>query len=242
MLVVEDDPASRKLVTLLLTDVGANVTAVGSAEEALSSLPAVHPELIVLDLILSRMSGLVLAEQLKSNPKTRSIVIVAVSSLGSPEAERVARSAGCIAYIRKPFDTSTFALSVAGYLGELPWVDAKEVADHQDDKHSQSAADRFRPHAPTIFQIPALFTLCPFHNDPPWSSNLNRTQERLAAPHFQWVSGRPRSISRTFLRRRRASTSAGAKPSGFLLVVVTPPTRCGTKQAAQEGGAVYCQK
>jgi CheY-like chemotaxis protein len=118
VLVVEDDASSRKLFSLVLTDAGANVTGVESAEEALNVLPQVRPQLIVLDLILSRMSGLVFAEQVKADPKTRHIVILAVSSLSGLDAERVALSAGCATYIRKPIDTSTFAQTVSRYLGK----------------------------------------------------------------------------------------------------------------------------
>jgi CheY-like chemotaxis protein len=118
VLVVEDDPSSRKLLSIVLTDAGANVTAVESAEEALKVLHQARPQLIVLDLILLRMGGLVFAEQVKADPETRSIVIVAVSSLSGPAAERVALSAGCAAYIRKPIDTSEFAHTVARHLGK----------------------------------------------------------------------------------------------------------------------------
>lgn len=118
VLVVEDDPSSRKLFSLVLTDAGASVTAVESAEEALTVLPQLRPQLIVLDLILSRMSGLVFAEQVKADPKTRHIVILAVSSLSDLDVERIALSAGCATYIRKPIDTSTFAHTVSRYLGK----------------------------------------------------------------------------------------------------------------------------
>lgn len=120
ILVVEDDAASRKLLSLLLTEAGARVTAVASAEEALDVLATARPRLIVLDLILCRMGGLTFAEQLKSNEDTCHIVIVAVSALASPEAERIALKAGCVAYVQKPIDTSTFADLVASHLGEAP--------------------------------------------------------------------------------------------------------------------------
>jgi CheY-like chemotaxis protein len=118
ILVVEDDLASNKLLNLLLTDAGASVTAVSSAEAALEVLETSSPALIVLDLILPRMAGLVLVEQVKADPKTRDIVILAVSALNGPEVERVALASGCAAYLRKPVDTATFARLVAMHLGD----------------------------------------------------------------------------------------------------------------------------
>jgi CheY-like chemotaxis protein len=117
VLLVEDDAASRKLEAVVLTDAGALVTAVDSAEEALAALGQRKAEVIVLDLVLPKMGGLVLVEQLKADPATRDIVIIAVTSLNGPDAERVALRAGCAAYLKKPIDTQTFAATVARYLG-----------------------------------------------------------------------------------------------------------------------------
>jgi two-component system cell cycle response regulator len=117
VLVVEDDAASRKLEAVVLTDAGALVTAVESAEEAAIALSRQRPDVIVLDLVLPRMGGLVFVELLKSDPANRDVVVIAVSSLNGPDAERVALRAGCAAYLRKPIDTETFAAAVAKHLG-----------------------------------------------------------------------------------------------------------------------------
>lgn len=117
MLLVEDDAASRKLEAVLLTEAGALVTAVESAEEAITVLARRKPDVVVVDLILPRMGGLVLVEQLKTDPATKDIVVVAVTSLNGGDAERVALRAGCAAYLKKPIDTQTFAATVASHLG-----------------------------------------------------------------------------------------------------------------------------
>lgn len=118
VLVIEDDAASRKLETILLSSEGALVTAVVSAEEALAVLARMRPEVIVLDLVLPRMGGLTLVEQLKADPATEKLVFVAVTALNGPEAERTAKMSGCAGYIRKPVDAETFASVVASYRGE----------------------------------------------------------------------------------------------------------------------------
>jgi len=116
VLLIEDDAASRKLEAVVLTDAGALVTAVDSAEEGLTALGQRKADVIVLDLVLPKMGGLVLVEQLKADPATRDIVIIAVTSLNGPDVERVARRAGCAAYLKKPIDTQTFAATVGSYL------------------------------------------------------------------------------------------------------------------------------
>jgi CheY-like chemotaxis protein len=104
ILVVEDDGASRKLITLLLNAEGVHVTGVGSAEEALVEIAVAPPDLLVLDLVLPRMGGLALVEHLKQHPATRGIIVVAVTSMSGPEVEGMALRAGCAGYLQKPID------------------------------------------------------------------------------------------------------------------------------------------
>ena len=116
-LVVEVDPASAKLLSVVLALEGAQVHVCTSAEDALAQLGDIAPRLIVLELVLPFMSGLLLAQRLKAAPKTRHTVIIAVTAFNGPETERVARSAGCDAYVRKPIDALSFAGLVARYMG-----------------------------------------------------------------------------------------------------------------------------
>jgi CheY-like chemotaxis protein len=118
VLVVEDDPASAKLVSILLAAEGADVHMASSAEDALERVGRFAPRLIVLDLVLPFMSGLLLAQRLKASPATRDIVIIAVTAFNGPETERLTRSAGCDAYVRKPIDVHSFARLVTTHIGE----------------------------------------------------------------------------------------------------------------------------
>jgi CheY-like chemotaxis protein len=120
VLLIEDDSANARLLSLLLRSEGARVGLASTAEAGLASLQLVWPRVIVLDLILPRMSGLLFVEQLKANPQTRDIPIVAVTSMNGPDAKRLVLDAGCAAYIRKPIDVETFAQIVAGVVVEAP--------------------------------------------------------------------------------------------------------------------------
>lgn len=107
VLVVEDDAPSAKLLAALLAIEGATVKVVQTAEEALAAVPAFPARLMIVDLILPRMSGLLLVEQMKAAASTRDIIAIAVSAVNGPEAERVALRSGCAAYLRKPIDIDT---------------------------------------------------------------------------------------------------------------------------------------
>ena len=119
-LVIEDYAPCAKLFSVLLRDAGASVRVASSAEEALRILGEQPLDLIVLDLVLPRMGGLDIVQQLRENPGTRDAAIVAVSSSHGGDTERKAALAGCNGYIQKPVDTDTFAGTLASYLKGTP--------------------------------------------------------------------------------------------------------------------------
>jgi CheY-like chemotaxis protein len=117
VLVVEDDPASAKLVVVVLEDEAGVVRTASSAEDAFAQLARDPPDLIILDLILPLMSGLLFAQQLKSQPATAAIPIIAVSAFNGSTVQRAALAVGCCAYIRKPIDVVSFPQLVRSHLG-----------------------------------------------------------------------------------------------------------------------------
>jgi len=109
VLIIEDEEASAKLIAATLETHGYETRIAASAEEAIAAMRPLPPRAIVLDLVLPRMSGLVLAEQLKQDPATRDIPIIATSRFSEQDAAHIARDAGCADYISKPIDPETFA-------------------------------------------------------------------------------------------------------------------------------------
>jgi two-component system cell cycle response regulator/two-component system cell cycle response regulator DivK len=108
VLVVEDDPPSLRLLRAVLQGEGYDVRFATSAEEAFALLETFRPAVMIVDLILPLMSGLLFAQQLKSNPVTRDIPLLAVTAFNGHAAERVALDAGFAAYVRKPLDPGDF--------------------------------------------------------------------------------------------------------------------------------------
>jgi CheY-like chemotaxis protein len=119
ILIVEDDPTNAKMLRVALAHEGCDVRVAASAEEALRVLAVFKPRLILLDLILPQMSGLLLAQELKAAPSTRDIVLIAVSAFNGPETRRVAKEAGCHAYLRKPLDIDELPDLLIAYLAGL---------------------------------------------------------------------------------------------------------------------------
>jgi CheY-like chemotaxis protein len=118
ILVVEDNEANQLLVQAVLELEGYRVELAGSAPEALDQLRASAPDLILMDIQLPGQDGLALTRQLKANPTTAAIPVVALTAHAMAGDRELALKAGCVGYIAKPIDTRTFGAEVRQYLAD----------------------------------------------------------------------------------------------------------------------------
>ena len=116
ILVVEDNVVNRRLVEFLLRSKGYRVRQAATAREAFAALEADRPDLILMDLQLPGLEGLEATKQLKANPATRDIPVVAVTASAMLGERERALAAGCAGFITKPFDKTTFLQQVASHL------------------------------------------------------------------------------------------------------------------------------
>ena len=106
ILVVEDNASQLKLAHHILEGAGHEVNSAGSAEEALTLIKANRPQIVLLDLGLPGMDGLDLVRNLKEDPATRGIHVVALTAFPEEFQKKAAMAAGCDAYIQKPMRTA----------------------------------------------------------------------------------------------------------------------------------------
>src|SRR5262245_6229260 len=84
ILVVEDDPTVRDVLSELLSSLGYRVVSAESAEKALGILDVVAPDLILTDVHMGAMSGIELCARVKADPRyefTPVVVLTAMSEL-----------------------------------------------------------------------------------------------------------------------------------------------------------------
>lgn len=105
ILIVEDHPTNLKLVADVLEMAGFSILASRDAEEAQTILKDTLPDLILMDIALPGMDGLALTRLLKSQERTKDLLIVALTSFAMKGDDLKAREAGCDGYITKPVDT-----------------------------------------------------------------------------------------------------------------------------------------
>lgn len=116
ILVVDDNPGNVKLARFVLRLRGFEVRVATDAAAALEEIAAHPPRLVLMDVQMPGVDGLTLTRQLKADPATRGIVIVAFTAYAMQGDPEKAYAAGCDGYLAKPIDTHTFADQVAAFL------------------------------------------------------------------------------------------------------------------------------
>jgi CheY-like chemotaxis protein len=108
ILIIEDDPTSLKLASEVLQAGGHVIMLATSADQAILSIKAVKPDVILLDMRLPGIKGPAVARQCREETLTHDIPIIAVTAFSAEFGEADARKAGCDAYLTKPINTRTF--------------------------------------------------------------------------------------------------------------------------------------
>ena len=116
ILIVDDNATNLKLVTYLVRSHGYEVDTAADAALALRAIEVQRPALILMDLQLPGVDGLELTRQLKANPETRSIPIVALTAYAMKGDYEKALAAGCDEYVTKPIDTRALPEIIARFV------------------------------------------------------------------------------------------------------------------------------
>lgn len=100
ILLVEDSKLLRKATGRTLTRAGYDMSFAADGEEALLMAHETRPDLILLDMMLPKMSGLEVLKALKKESGTAAIPVVVVTGLSQTNAERLRRD-GAVAFLAK---------------------------------------------------------------------------------------------------------------------------------------------
>ena len=103
ILIAEDEPDIRELISFTLRYAGYEVIAASNGEEALRIILQNLPDLVLLDVRMPRLSGYDVCRHLKNQPATCEIPVVFLSAKGQESEIQAGLDAGAIDYILKPF-------------------------------------------------------------------------------------------------------------------------------------------
>ena len=102
IIITDDDADSREGYCEYLRYSGFEAEPAGAAGEGVQKAFTLHPAAIVMDLHMPGMSGLEAIQQLRADPRTGRLPIIACSGTSKHEGSRQARAAGADAYLEKP--------------------------------------------------------------------------------------------------------------------------------------------
>ena len=114
VLVVDDDARLRALLSRYLIEQGFRVTTASHAADARDKLRVVHPDLLVLDVMMPDETGLALTHSLRA--ANAEIPILLLTARGAPEDRIAGFEAGADDYLHKPFEPYELVLRLRAML------------------------------------------------------------------------------------------------------------------------------
>lgn len=119
VMVVDDSPTVRKLVSLTLERRGYRVISAFDGVAAIKELGTSRPDLILLDINMPRLDGYRLCKLIKKHEATQNIPVVMLSGKDGMFDKLRGRLVGCSDYITKPFEADALTHKVAKYLAAV---------------------------------------------------------------------------------------------------------------------------
>jgi two-component system sensor histidine kinase/response regulator len=104
ILIVDDEPAWIKVLSVLLRREGYNVLEATSGKEALRTLTGNRPDLILSDVRMPDMNGFDFLDEVRRTARNSKIPVVFLTGIDDYDAKKVARDLGATDYLIKPFD------------------------------------------------------------------------------------------------------------------------------------------
>lgn len=116
ILIIEDNPDNLELVSFVLSQAGYAVLSATDGCAGLNLARQEKPDMVLLDLTIPEMDGWQVASELKNDPATAYMCVVALTAHTLPGDRKRAFESGCDGYISKPLDLPNFVSEIAALL------------------------------------------------------------------------------------------------------------------------------
>jgi CheY-like chemotaxis protein len=119
VLVVDDEISYTGVLREILASYGLDVLVAYHGGQAFDLLETVHPNLIMLDMMMPGMDGLTLLHRLREQPALRETPVIIVSANVVNQQKEAALSAGADAFLEKPFSAKELRAALRPFI-EIP--------------------------------------------------------------------------------------------------------------------------
>ncbi|MBI3268109.1 MAG: response regulator [Planctomycetes bacterium] len=131
ILVIDDSVADVDLITEILADAGYEVASREDGPSGLEAFQKDRPDLVLLDIIMPRMSGLEVCEKMRKSAAKAFIPIVMLTALSGDEEKVKAMDLGADDFLSKPFYPSELVARVRAHLRTKKLYDELEVSNRK---------------------------------------------------------------------------------------------------------------
>jgi serine/threonine protein kinase/CheY-like chemotaxis protein len=131
VLIVEDDPVFRKLLTEYLNDHGLAADSAGSGGEALWMIARQKPDLVILDLSMPEMPGEHVCRLIKSDPALSDIIVFVLSGREDLQTKLNCLKIGAEEYLLKPIDLQELCIRIERFLSFADRVRTPQQSDER---------------------------------------------------------------------------------------------------------------
>jgi DNA-binding response OmpR family regulator len=104
VLVVDDDPVIRRMLQLSYESEGFQVATAADGVEGLEALRANPPDILILDIMMPKLDGMKVMDELKADERLKSIPVILLSAKATSLDIDLGLKAGAADYVTKPFD------------------------------------------------------------------------------------------------------------------------------------------
>ena len=116
ILIVDDNPENLRVLSAVLKEEGYDVRAATNGRQALDTVDASEPDLVLLDVHLPEMNGIRVCRKIHENPRHKHLPVIFLSALGDSFNKLQGFEAGGVDYMTKPFDVDEVKVRVKTHL------------------------------------------------------------------------------------------------------------------------------
>jgi CheY-like chemotaxis protein len=102
ILIADDNEPNRELLEAYLADVDCDVEHAADGQDTIAKVASFHPDLILLDVMMPKLSGFEVCQKLKADAATRKVMVLMVTALNEAGDIERAVQAGTDDFLSKP--------------------------------------------------------------------------------------------------------------------------------------------
>ena len=126
VVIADDDPDIRAMITQKLSQAGHEVTATEDGAAALAAVKRSRPDVVVLDMQMPGLSGLDVVRMIRADPTTATVPVIMVTSHSEPQFIGESFNSGADDFLAKPFRPRELAARIAQLMQGGPHVADEE--------------------------------------------------------------------------------------------------------------------